>query len=64
LGRVHGHILLFEKIKKQIINKMQMNKKKRIIREGCNEAKSHSVKPIKVCTFYFVKHIRVLADYC
>ena len=53
---------LFEKKKK--INKMQMNKKKEIIGEGYSEVKSHNVKPIKVCTFYFVKHVRILADYC
>ena len=31
-----------------------MNKKKKISGEGYNEAESHSVRPTKVCEFYFI----------
>jgi hypothetical protein len=40
-------IYLFQNEEKKI----QMNKKKKIIGEGYNEAESHSVRPTKVCKF-------------
>jgi hypothetical protein len=61
---VNIYFFLLKKKKKKQIKQNADEQEEENYWEGYSEAEYHSVKPIKVYTFYFVKHIRVLTDYC